>query len=183
MKKHMKYLMIASASLLVLTACTANETPVQITPPEASAAVDTVLIGAKVDDFSHLRTPYVGAAHATHAVVAALPLPGENWAVASIQIGADHGDFAEGYSPYTLTIFYEPQQGSVIAGTSDNLEIPQDAFISNSGLLFELIENLQAVHFSVRFSNDVNNIVNDDFFDYRWGRSRFGEYSLTVSIG
>ena len=159
-----KILLAGLVCLLLLTACRSRETP----------PVDT-------DDLSHLRTPYVGAAHATHSVVNALPLPGENWSVASIQIGQDHGDFAERYSPYTLTIFYEPRPDSFIAGTRDNLQIPTEAFTANSDLLFDLIENLQAVTFSVIFT--IAGDVDNDFFDYRWSRSRHGEYSLLTGNG
>jgi len=183
MRKHFKYLVIAGlASLLALTACGGGEATPQAFLPDATNDTIFTVIGAGEGsgDFSHLRTPYVGAAHATQAVVNALPLPSDDWAVGSIQIGADHGDFAKSYSPYTLTIFYEPQQGRVIAGTRDDLQIPTDAFTANSDLLFDLIENLQAVTFSVRFNHVEDGGANDGFFDYRWSRSRHGEYSLEI---
>jgi len=168
--------MVVLAGLFVLAACGANESP--ITPQDMANAEDAMFIS--VGDFSHLRTPYVGAAHATHSVVNALPLPDENWLIVLIQIGQDHGDFAESYSPYTLTIFYEPREGSVISGTRDDLEIPTDAFIANSDLLFDLIENLQAVTFSIKLNPVESGEADSDFFDYRWSRSRHGEYSLQM---
>ena len=130
--KSLKCLIITGLTiLLTLTACGAGETSVQVTPPEIATGTEISPTEADVDNFSLLRTPYVGAAHATHNVVNALPLPGYSWIVSSIEIGADHGDFAESYSPYTLTIFYEPQQGGAITGTRDVPEIPTEANIQN----------------------------------------------------
>ena len=181
MKKFLKLLIMAGlTSLFVLTACGAGENPVQVAAPEVIANRETILSDG-TDDLSNLRIPYVGEAHATHRIVNALALPGEKWLVGSIQIGADQGDFAERYSPYTLTIFYEPPQGSVIAGTRDSLEMPEDVFISNSDLLFELIENLQAVTFSVRLNHPEAGEADSGFFYYRWSRSRSGEYSIDIN--
>jgi len=169
MKRLLKVTMLAGvASLLILSGCAGNN--------YAAYEYESTIDVTRENDFRHLRTPYVGSAHATHAVVNILPLPGENWTISSIQIGTDHGDFSVDHSPYALTIFYEPRLSSVIEGyaSRDYLEIPEDIFDSNSELLFELIENLQVVTFSVNFfsGEDVS------FFDYRWSRSRSGEYSL-----
>jgi len=168
-KKIMLIMLVGAIGVLALTGCGMD------------GPIADVYEQKTQDDgkpFAHLITPYVGSAHQTHAVVNALQLPGENWIVSSIQIGQDHGDFPIGYSPYTLTVFYEPQQGSVINGSREYLEIPSEIFEANTNLLFDLIENLQAVTFSVRFvtSDDGNN----DFFDYRWSKSRGGEFSLEI---
>ena len=170
MKKPLKYLIIAVlASLLTLTACGASEAP-------TNNIGEVELVDG--DPFAHLRIPFVGAAHETQAVVNVLQLPGESWIVGSIQIGQDHGDFAESYSPYTLTIFYEPRSGSIIEGSRELPTIPTVVFEENSTLLFEVIENLQAVTFSVRFNPAEGGEADNSLFDYRWSRSRHGEYSL-----
>ena len=173
---------IAGIGLLTLTGCGAEDASAGNYGQGIQADIDH-------DPFTHLRTPYVGSAHETQAVVNALQLPGENWIVGSIQIGQDHGDFAESFSPYTLTIFYVPRQSTVISGSRDELKIPTDVFNTNSDLLFDLIENLQAVTFSVRFNNSESgsesnslegNDTDSNFFDYRWSRSRNGEFSLKI---
>ena len=181
---------IGLASLLVLVGCggadepmptdMADNTSLGVALDVNTPGVDGLLAVSDAHDFAHLRTPYVGAAHAVQEILNVLPLPGDNWIVRSFEIGANYGDFAESYSPYTLTVFYELQQGSVIAGSWDTPEIPTDTLVSNSDMLFDLIENLEAVTFSVKF----NTPEDDDscgFFDYYWSRSRDGEYSLQMA--
>lgn len=178
MRRLLKALMLAGLlGLIILSGC---GTTAEVSQQSGDAPVVVSDANAELmsDDFSHLRTPYVGAAHATQNIVNVLTLPGENWTVLSIQIGADHGDFYAPHSPYTLTIFYEPQQGTVIDGSLSDLKIPTAIFEENSDLLFDLIENLRAVTFSVRFNRTENGEHYADIFDYRWSRSRYGEYSL-----
>ena len=163
MRKSLKVLMMAGIIILILFAgCGANESPADVSGHEGQ--VDG-------DPFAHLRIPFVGSAHETQAVVNALRLPSENWIVHSIQIGQDHGDFAENYSPYTLTIFYEPRYGSFTEDT-----IPIDIFNKNSDMLFDLIENLQAVTFMVRSNSSDDTQADSGSYDYRWSRSRYGYY-------
>ncbi|MCL2616548.1 MAG: DUF4825 domain-containing protein [Defluviitaleaceae bacterium] len=182
MTRYLKTLTVAGfTNLLVLTGCVTNHNPAQGSTPSVAIDVEAGDITNEDNPLYHLRTPYVGAAHATSAIVNALPLPGEDWLVASIQIGADHGDFPVSYSPYTLTIFYEPRKGSVIDGQRDMMAIPTDAFESNSLLLFDLIENLQAVTFFVRFTSSGGNETESDTYNYRWSRTRHGEYSLQIA--
>ena len=180
MRKLLKTMIIIGASsLLILTSCANDSSVTYEYNPEQGQEYEYST--TYENEFSHLRTPYVGSAHETHAVVDALPLPGENWVVRSIQIGTDHGDFSTDHSPYALTIFYEPRQGSAIEGydSRHSLDIPRDVFVSNTDLLFELIENLEAVTFSVNFFYGED----ESFFDYRWSRSRGGEYSLQINDG
>jgi len=101
---------------------------------------------------------HVGAAHETYRIVTAMPLPRDDMTLRSIQIGADHGGF--GYGAYTLTIHYN-LHGS-------NLEYaPGAEFEQITSRLFELIENLQAVTFSLvsREETDTDNYI------YRWSIS------------
>jgi len=131
-------------SFLALSGCGPDASQTRATTGQVTTSTET----SPIEDLSHLRTAYVGAAHATHSIVSALPLPGESWTVCSIEIGANHSDFSVRYNPYTLTVFYEPRQSSVIPGSRDMPEIPTDTFAANSDALFDLIENLQAVTFS-----------------------------------
>ena len=173
MKKTLIFMIILGLiSLLALTACGT------VQPVDAGHGQAEQVLG---DPFADLRIPYVGSAHETREIVSILQLPGENWFVASIQIGQDHGDFSENFSPYTLTIFYEPRSGSVIEEAEEQPSIPTDIFEENAGLLFELIGNLQAITFSMRFTASENGEADSGIFDYRWSRSRSGEYSLQTS--
>ena len=180
MKKYLKTMLaVGLASLLSIVAgCGTVDNPT-VNNVDISLDTETDLDINDKSDFAHLTTPYVGEAHAVYNIVNALPLPDDDWTVRSIQIGENHGDFAQSYSPYTLTVFYEPRQGAVISGTNDDLDIPTDAFVANSNLLFDLIENLQAVTFSVRLNPAADDYV--DHFDYRWSRNRHGEYSLQMT--
>ena len=103
--------------------------------------------------------PHVGAAHETQRIVNAMPLPRSDMALRSIQIGADHGGF--GYGAYTLTIHYGLHGGSFE-------DAPGAAFQRISVRLFALIENLQAITFSV-VDNEETDIDN---YIYRWSISR-----------
>jgi hypothetical protein len=103
-------------------------------------------------------TPFVGAAHETQRIVNAMPLPRGDMSTRSIQIGADHGGF--GYAAYTLTIHYGLY--------SDAFDVPGAAFERISARLFDLIENLQAVTFSVGDYKDTDL----DNYIYRWSISR-----------
>ena len=103
--------------------------------------------------------PYVGAAHETGRIVNAMPLPRDDMTLHSFQIGADHGGF--GYGVYTLTIHYNLN--------SDNLDYaPGAEFGQISSRLFDLIENLQAVTFSVVSYGETDT----DNYIYRWSISR-----------
>jgi len=103
--------------------------------------------------------PYVGVAHATQRIVSMMPLPRDDMSLRSIQIGADHGGF--GYGAYTLTIHYNFD--------SDNFDYaPGAEFGQISSQLFSLIENLQAVTFSVVGSEETDT----DNYIYRWSISR-----------
>ena len=103
--------------------------------------------------------PHVGAAHETQRIVNAMPLPSNDMTLRSIQIGADHGGF--GYGAYTLTVHYD------LHGNNHEYA-PGAAFERISSRLLGLIENLQAVTFSV-ISNEE---VDTDNYIYRWSISR-----------
>jgi len=111
--------------------------------------------------------PYVGAAHETQRIVNTMPLPRGDMTVYSIQIGADHGGF--GYGAYTLTVHYNLH--------SSNLEDAPGAEFEQIALrLFELIENLQAVTFSIVSPEDADGEIDEeidmDNYIYRWSISR-----------
>ena len=106
---------------------------------------------------------YVGAAHATQKIINALPLPGSNWTVHSIQIGADHGFF--GYGDYTLTVFYEVETDTIELAAE---ELPETEFAANAARLFSMVHNLQAVTFSVNSGAEAEL---DDYL-YRWSITR-----------
>lgn len=108
--------------------------------------------------------PHVGVAHETHRIVRSLPLPDDTWFLNSIQIGADHGNF--GYGAYTLTVFYD-----IIHAAPHWLYLeymPGASFEENAERLFELIDNLRAITFS------VNNLSASDIseYHYRWSITR-----------
>jgi len=121
-------------------------------------------------------TPYVGAAHETGRIVASAPLPGVGWIVQGIQIGADHGN--SGYGPYTLTIFYEPEDYQTA-----NLmwDIPVDAFESIAEFLFNHIDNLQGVSLSANYGQTWQ--ADENVFDYRWSITRSGAYNIEHGQG
>ena len=102
--------------------------------------------------------PHVGVAHETHRIVNALPLPDSTWRLNSIQIGADHGGF--GYGPYTLTVFYDTMDISQY--------MPSANFEANAARLFEFIENLEAVTFSINIL--VASVAVE--YNYRWSITR-----------
>jgi len=102
---------------------------------------------------------YVGAAHETHRIVSAMPLPQDDMTLRAIQIGADHGGF--GYDEHTLTIHYN------LNGDSPE-DAPGTEFGQISSRLFDLIGNLQAVTFSVIGSEETDT----DNYIYRWSISR-----------
>jgi hypothetical protein len=88
-----------------------------------------------------------------------MPLPRDDMALQSIQIGADHGGF--GYGAYTLTIHYTLHSESLN-------DAPGATFARIAGRLFRLIENLQAVTFSVVGNEETDT----DNYIYRWSISR-----------
>jgi len=103
--------------------------------------------------------PYVGAAHETKRIVTAMPLPRDSMTLRSIQIGADHGMF--GYGAYTLTVHYDLHDVSME-------DAPGAEFERIATRLFDHIENLQAITFSV-----VSNLETDtEDYIYRWSISR-----------
>ena len=108
-------------------------------------------------------TPYVGAAHETGRIVGLMPLPAQGWQVQGILIGDEDGGE---YGPYTLTVFYEPQDFETAWLMS---EVPRQVFEANSAFLFEHIGNLKAVYFSV-FIGQTGQVDRDVFF-YRWYRT------------
>jgi len=132
-------------------------------------------------EVSDLRIPYVGAAHLTQRVVDSLPLPGDNWAVQFIQIGANHSLFDFAYPPHTLTVFYEPAYDSVIEGSREYPNVPFAEFERNAEMLFDLIGNLEEVTFSVRFAPSEGGEFDSDSFDYRWSMTMHGDSSLEVA--
>ena len=182
MRKYLKPLILAgvlSISALAFTGCGAEEvtTPAQETPPVIAS--DSATEPTTDDGLSRLRTPYVGAAHATHAVVNALPMPSADWAFASIQIGENHGNFSESIAPYTLTVFYETAHDDFMT-TSPQQHFPDltPVLEENAATLFDLIENLQAVTFSFNFPIWIGSEEDERFAEYRWNISRNGEFSV-----
>jgi len=119
-------------------------------------------------------TPYVGAAHETSRIVGHMPIPSQGWEVQGIQIGADHGD--SGYGPYTLTVFYEPQN---FAAARLMWEIPVQAFYANAAFLFEHIGNLRAVSFSVNTGQTGR--TDSELYVYRWNAT-YGSYAANVIV-
>jgi len=128
-----------------------------------------------------LWIPYVGAAHLTQRAVDSLPPPAENWVARHIQIGANHSLIGFAYPAHTLTVFYEPQSGSIIEGSREYPSIPVSAFEENAERLFSLIGNLEEVTFSVRFTPSDGAVLDTDFFDYRWSMAVNGETSLQIA--
>ena len=111
-------------------------------------------------DYNNIEPiPFVCEAHATSRIVNAMPLPSEDLTFHSIQIGADHGNF--GYGAYTLTIHYR-------SGDEILTYAPGAEFADIASRLFNLIENLQAITFSL-ITNDENDTDN---YIYRWSISR-----------
>jgi len=128
------------------------------TPYGLAGALRTFLEGEGLIDAIE-PIPYVGVAHATQRIVSTMPLPRDDMSLRSIQIGADHGGF--GYGANTLTIHYNLD--------GDSLEdAPGAEFGQISSQLFSLIENLQAVTFSVVDSEETDT----DNYIYRWSISR-----------
>ncbi|MDR1160667.1 MAG: DUF4825 domain-containing protein [Syntrophomonadaceae bacterium] len=94
----------------------------------------------KVSSFSELsalRTPYVGNNSAVGKIVGALPPLDAELTQRFFSIGDDYGT---GYTPYTLTVYYEH------IGSERNITITQN----NAALLFALIDNLREVNFALR---------------------------------
>jgi len=154
MKRYSKFLLIASSiALLSLAACNSNNTPTENqNPPE------------------ELTAPYVGEAHTTFAIVNALPLPVYNWSINSISIGEYHGVFANNYSPYTLTIYYDIYDPII-------MDIPQsihDIFSENATALFDSIDNLQAITFFVSSQGSYHAPPQA----FLWNITRYGEHSF-----
>ena len=75
-----------------------------------------------------------------------MPLPRDDMTFRSIQIGADHGSF--GYGAYTLTIHYDLYDVTLEY-------VPGAAFERVAIGLFGLIENLQAVTFSLVSCDEI----------------------------
>ena len=129
------------------------------TYPEQVFATSWSIVSRKGDVSGIESIPHVGAAHETNRIVSAMPLPQSNIPLRSIQIGADHGGF--GYGAYTLTVHYD--------FSGDTLDyIPGKAFEQIAASLFDLIENLEAVTFSLVGIEETN----VDNYIYRFSISR-----------
>ena len=149
-QKHTKPAVLLSALILlavVLTACIMDTTR------------GSYGIGNEELTFGIEPIPHVGAAHKTQRIISAMPLPSDDMTYRSIQIGADHGGF--GYGAYTLTIHYDWH--------GVNLEdISSSEFEQIAENIFDFIENLQAVTFSLVSYEEADT----DNYIFRWSISR-----------
>ncbi|MCL2407606.1 MAG: leucine-rich repeat domain-containing protein, partial [Defluviitaleaceae bacterium] len=141
MKKSLAKTCAVALSLILaitfLSACLARQEEEDYEP---DVYAGESVYGNGEEYYGGLRSiPHVGAAHETHRIVHALPLPGEGWSIESIQIIG-----------YSLVIFYEidfdPEEISYFELFT--------FFEENAIYYFNLIENLAALTFSLLNSEE-----------------------------
>ncbi len=123
--------------------------------------------GYDAEALSTLETPYVGNNSKVSKIVSHLLLPDSSLKQQFISIGDDYGS---GLAPYTLTVYYEPQE----TGVDMKLIGPafRDTNNRNATLLFALIDNLKEVSFAIRYSPTEDNQLNMEEYKYRWCLAR-----------
>lgn len=182
MKKYFINALLLIFSLLVLAACGMNDNIQE--PPDQEITIPNENTTLPQEPASDLRTPYVGAAHAVQAIVNILPLPQsdwsieERWSVNSIEIGRNFGEFSQSHAPYTLMIVYDAAGGTRSLCGDQAIIDAIYTFEKNAEMLFDLIENLQAVTFALNaaiWSEDGTSPV----YEVRWSKDRNGELSVT----
>ncbi|WP_367568793.1 M56 family metallopeptidase [Lacrimispora sp.] len=106
-----------------------------LTSPDMSVNMEDI------DRLSTMGTPYVGDNSAVGNIVNALPRINREYTQQFFSIGDDYGT---GRTPYTLTVYYEPDNPE--AGDAGTITVTP----KNAVLLFMLIDNLEEVNYAFR---------------------------------
>jgi len=162
-KKHTKLAVLTSTLILaavIFTACALGASSTLTSGEDSDMETHLVTMPDLFDELQPILQPipFVGAAHETYRIVSAMPLPRSDTSLRSIQIGADHGRFDHGQ--YTLTVHYNLH--------GRNMEDMGAAFRQIATGLFGLIEDLQAVTFSIVGEEEADT----ELYIYRWSISR-----------
>lgn len=123
---------------------------------------------------SSMRTPYVGDNSAIGKIINSLPRIDREHAQKFFSIGDDYGT---GSAPYTLTVYYEPNDAK--ASDIRNITVtPQ-----SSALLFSLIDNLSEVSYAFR-STPSNGQLDKEAYISRVTHSKkdITEYLETIGL-
>jgi hypothetical protein len=123
---------------------------------------------------SSMRTPYVGDNSAIGEIINSLPRIDREHAQRFFSIGDDYGT---GSAPYTLTVYYEPND----AETSDirNITVtPQ-----NSALLFALIDNLEEISHAFRSAPSDGELDKEAYISrVTYSKNDIAEYLETIGL-
>ncbi|NLO48225.1 MAG: DUF4825 domain-containing protein [Clostridiales bacterium] len=123
---------------------------------------------------SALRTPYVGNNSAVGKIINFLPRIDWEHAQRFFSIGDDYGT---GNAPYTLTIYYEPND----AETSNIRNITVTP--KNSVLLFSLIDNLEEVNYAFRSTPSDGELDKEAYISHvTYSKNDIAEYLKTIGL-
>jgi len=124
---------------------------------------------------SAMRTPYIGDNSAVGKIISELPRIDRQYTQRFFSIGDDYGT---GRAPYTLTIYYEPNDAETSA--ISNITVTP----KNSALLFLLIDNLEEVNIVFRETPSDGKLDKEDYISRAtYSREDISEYFNTIGLG
>ena len=123
---------------------------------------------------SSMRTPYVGDNSAIGKIINSLPRIDREHAQRFFSIGDDYGT---GSAPYTLTIYYEPND----AETSDITNVTVTP--KNAVLLFALIDNLEEISYAFRPTPSDGELDKEAYISRAaYSKKDISEYLATIGL-
>lgn len=124
---------------------------------------------------SAMRTPYVGNNSAVGKIIGELPSIDREYTQQFFSIGDDYGT---GRAPYTLTIYYEPNDSETSA--LKNITVTP----KNSVLLFVLIDNLEEVNIAFRETPSDGGLDKEEYTSRAtYSKEDISEYLESIGLG
>jgi beta-lactamase regulating signal transducer with metallopeptidase domain len=124
---------------------------------------------------SAMRTPYVGNNSAVGKIIGELPSIDREYTQQFFSIGDDYGT---GRAPYTLTIYYEPNDSETSA--IRNITVTP----KNSVLLFVLIDNLEEVNIAFRETPSDGRLDKEEYTSRAtYSKEDISEYLESIGLG
>ncbi|WP_313582114.1 M56 family metallopeptidase [Lacrimispora sp.] len=124
---------------------------------------------------SAMRTPYVGNNSAVGKIIGELPGIDREYTQQFFSIG---DDYRTGRAPYTLTIYYEPNDSETSA--IKNITVTP----KNSALLFMLIDNLEEVNIAFRETPSDGELHKEEYTSRAtFSKEDISEYLDSIGLG
>ncbi|MDR7810234.1 M56 family metallopeptidase [Lacrimispora sp.] len=136
---------------------------------------DMRIIMDDIYTLSAMRTPYVGNNSAVGKIIGELPSIDREYTQQFFSIGDDYGT---GRAPYTLTIYYEPNDSETSA--LKNITVTP----KNSVLLFVLIDNLEEVNIAFRETPSDGRLDKEEYTSRAtYSKEDISEYLESIGLG